>query len=57
MDANAQANEQEWLQDNREMNDKFLGKDYEKGDDVREHEIFWSHRENDELNLWSILYE
>ena len=57
LEANEEANEEEWLQDNREMNDKMLSKDHVKGDDERELELFWNDRESGEITLWNAIFD
>ena len=54
---NVEALEEEFKTQNRESNEKYFDPGYQKGDDQRELEAFWTNRESDELKLWGILFE
>ena len=56
LEVNEQANEEEWLQDNREANEKMLRKDHVRGDDERELELFWNEREEGDIALWNNIF-
>ena len=57
MAANIEANEKEWIEENKEMNDKLLRPDHKIGDDERENDLFWNNREAGELDLWNVMFE
>ena len=55
LDANIEANEQEWIQDTAERNQSLITDNNDE--DVRKMELFWDERDSAELDNWNVIVE